>query len=106
MFDWCRLSGRLFLCVLVLTARALSQTVPATTVQGTVYRADDTPAQGTLLISWSDFTTAAGQAISAGNTSVNLGSGGALSVALVPNAGAIPPKYSRYSAALHLDFPL
>lgn len=104
MFDRCRLSGRLFLFMLVLTARALSQTVTTTTVQDIVFRADGTPAQGTLLISWPDFTTASGQAIGAGSTSVNLGSGGALSVALVPNAGATPA--TVYTVVYQLNDPL
>ena len=91
MSEMCRLSRRLFLCLWVLTASGISQTVPMTTIQDTVYRADGSPAQGTLLISWPAFTTASGQAISAGTTSVNLGTGGTLSVALVPNSNATPP---------------
>jgi hypothetical protein len=92
MSELCRPLRRLFLCALVLLAReGLAQTVPMTTVQDTVYRADGSPAQGTLLISWPEFTTSGGQAIAAGTTSVTLGAGGALSVALVSNANATPP---------------
>lgn len=83
--------GRLFLLLsLLVTVTMLAQTPPLTTVQDTVYEADGTPAQGTLLISWPAFTTASGQAVAAGSTSVTLGTGGALSVVLVPNANATP----------------
>jgi len=72
---------------LVLTAAVSSAQTPATsTVSDTVYRADGTLAGGTLLISWPTFSTSTGQAVAAGKKSVTLGPGGALSVALVPNA--------------------
>ncbi len=61
-----------------------------TTISDTVYLADGTAAQGTLLISWPGFVTADGVSVAAGSTSVMLGAGGALNVALVPNAGATP----------------
>jgi len=106
MSEMCRPLRRLFLCVLVLLVPGgLAQTVPMTTVQDTVYRADGTPAQGTLLISWPAFTTAGGEAIAAGTTSVNLGAGGALSVALAPNASATPAN-SLYTVVYQLDDPL
>jgi hypothetical protein len=76
--------------------------VVTTAVQDTVYRADGTPAGGTVVVSWPTFTTAAGQAVAAGNTSAAIGSNGALSVALAPNAGATPTG-SYYTAVLHLD---
>ncbi len=72
-------------------AAAKGQTSPSTTtVQDVVYRADGTPAQGTLLITWPAFTTTDGIAIAAGTSSVTLGSNGALSVELVPNLNATP----------------
>jgi len=82
---------RLFLLLLpVLAALAVSaQTLPTTTIRDTVYRGDGAPAGGTLLISWPEFTIAGG-AVAAGNTSATLGTGGALSVGLVPNANATP----------------
>jgi hypothetical protein len=91
----CRPSGRLFyllLAVMVLFgAAAKGQTSPSTTtVQDVVYRADGTPAQGTLLITWPAFTTTDGIAIAAGTSSVTLGANGALSVELVPNLNATP----------------
>jgi trimeric autotransporter adhesin len=105
MSEMGRLLRRLFLCLLVLIAQAMAQTVPMTTVQDTVYRADGSPAQGTLLISWPEFTTSGGQAISAGTTSTSLGAGGALSVALVPNANATPST-TVYTVVYQLDDPL
>lgn len=88
MFDARRPSGWLFLLLLALAASA--QTLPTTTISDTVYRADGTPAGGTLLISWPEFITAAQGAVAAGNTSVTLGPEGALSVGLVSNANATP----------------
>ncbi len=79
--------GRLFL--LLLPVLVAGQTLPTTTISDTVYRGDGSPAQGTLLISWPEFSTTGGP-VAAGNTSVTLGVGGALSVGLVPNVNAIP----------------
>jgi hypothetical protein len=100
----CRRQGRLFcllLCVLVgLTSQA--QSPATTTISDTVYRADGTPAAGTLLISWPTFSTAGGQAVASGTKSVTLGTGGALSVALVPNTGAGPAN-TFYSVVYQLS---
>jgi hypothetical protein len=60
---------------------------PLTTVSDTVYRADGTPAQGTLVITWPAFLTASGTAIAAGTKNVTLGTSGQLSTGLVPNVG-------------------
>jgi hypothetical protein len=91
MSEVCRPWRRLFLLALVLVGTSgLSQTVPMTTVQDTVYRADGSPAEGTLIISWPAFTTSGGEAIAAGTASVNLGTGGALAVSLTPNVNATP----------------
>ena len=76
--------------------------VATTTIQDTVYRADGTPAGGTVVVSWPTFTTAAGQAVGAGNTSATIGPNGALSLALAPNAEATPTG-SYYTAVLHLN---
>jgi hypothetical protein len=73
-----------------------------TTVSDTVYTATGTPASGTVVVSWGDFTTAGGEAVAAGNTSVTLGTGGALSIALAPNAGATPMG-SYYTAIFHFS---
>jgi hypothetical protein len=61
-----------------------------TTIADTVYTANGTPAQGILIITWPAFETASGTAVAGGSTSVTLGTNGALSVALEPNAGATP----------------
>ena len=72
-------------------AGPVPQNNPATTtVADTVYRADGIAAQGNLIITWPSFTTASGTAVGSGSTNVKLGANGALSVGLVPNAGATP----------------
>ncbi len=76
--------------------------VPTTTVADTVYSANGTPAGGSVLVSWSAFTTAGGQAVPAGSTSVTIGAGGRLSILLAPNAGA-SPMGSYYTAIFHLS---
>jgi len=86
---------------LMVSGAAVAQ-VSTTTVSDTLYHADGTPAQGTLLISWPQFTTASGAAVSAGSTTVTLNSGGGLSVALAPNAGS-DPIGSYYTVVYHLD---
>ena len=79
-----------------------SAQVVTTTVADTVYSASGTPASGTVLVSWSSFTTAGGQAVPAGSTAVTIGAGGQLSIALAPNAGA-SPMGSYYTAIFHLS---
>ncbi|HEY1677884.1 MAG TPA: hypothetical protein VGG04_09275, partial [Candidatus Sulfotelmatobacter sp.] len=96
----CRPMGRLFYWALALAALGfglpasgarLPQSGPATTtVADTVYLADGSPASGILIITWPAFVTSDGTAVAAGNISVTLGTNGALSVGLVPNAGATP----------------
>jgi len=72
-------------------ATPVPQGGPATTtVADTVYMADGSTAQGNLIITWPAFLTASGAAVAAGTTNTALGTGGALSVALVSNAGATP----------------
>lgn len=82
---------------------ARAQSSPATTViSDTVFRADGTPAQGVLLISWGPFTTAAGVPVAAGNLSTTLGTSGALQVSLIANAGATPAS-AYYGVTYQLD---
>src|SRR5579872_4954798 len=103
MFDARRPMGWLFYLLPVLLASVVcAQTLPTTTISDTVYRADGTPAGGTLLISWPEFTTAALGAVAAGNTSVTLGAGGSLSVGLVSNANATPAN-TIYTVVYQLD---
>jgi hypothetical protein len=94
------LSGILLaLCALALPAPA--QTFTTTAVQGTVYAAGGKPVSGTLQLTWPAFTTAAGQAVAAGRTSVTIGSDGFFSVNLAPNIGAMPAGL-YYTAIYHL----
>ncbi len=76
--------------------------VTTTTVADTVYHADGTAAGGTVIVSWQAFTTMVGSAVPGGNLSVPIGAGGALNVALVPNAGANPVG-SYYTVVYHLN---
>lgn len=72
-------------------AAPVPQSGPATTtIADTVYLADGSKAQGNLIITWPAFLTANGTAVAGGTTTASLGANGALSVALVPNAGATP----------------
>lgn len=108
MLDTCRWKQRLFYFLLVIaTALATAGTIQAaspatTTVQDTIYRGDGAPAGGTLLIFWPAFTTAQGVPVAAGTLSVALGPQGALSVDLVPTAGATPAG-TLYSVTYRLD---
>jgi hypothetical protein len=88
--------------VMAILVRVACAQVATTTVSDTVYRADGTAAGGTVLVSWSAFTTAAGSTVATGTTSVTIGTGGLLTVALAPNAGATPMG-SYYTAVFHLD---
>jgi hypothetical protein len=76
--------------------------IATTQLSDTVHRADGTAASGTVLVSWPTFTTASGASVAAGNTSVTLGTGGTLSLQLVPNAGSTPMG-SYYTVVYHLD---
>ena len=76
--------------------------IATTQVTDTVYRADGTPAAGTVIVSWGAFTTAIGQSVPSGTTSAAIGSNGALSVQLAPNAGSTPMG-TYYTAVYHLD---
>jgi hypothetical protein len=73
------------------SASPAPQSGPAlTSVIDTVYRADGTPAQGILIITWPAFVTATGTAVAPGSLNVTLGTNGALNAALESNAGATP----------------
>jgi len=93
LFDSRRLTGRLFyLLVAFLAAYGTARALPpvTTTVSDVVYRADGSAASGTLLISWPQFNTSDGKAVAAGTMNLSIASGGAVNVALAPNAGASP----------------
>ncbi len=88
--------------LLAVTAVSATAQIATTSVTDTVYRADGTAAKGTVLVSWQAFTTALGQSVPSGSASATILSGGAMSIALVPNAGATPMG-SYYTAVYHLD---
>lgn len=98
MFQTRRPAGRIVYLVLAvmigatgIRLHAAPQSGPAlTSVIDTVYRADGSEAQGTLVITWPAFVGASGAAVAAGSLNVTLGSNGALNVALATNAGATP----------------
>ena len=98
---WRAALGVLAIAVAILPPHMTAQ-IQTTTVQGTVYRADGTPAAGTLLLSWPAFTTPQNQAVAAGNTSAPIGSDGFVSVKLTPNAAALPTG-TYYTAVYHLN---
>jgi hypothetical protein len=102
---------------------AHAQAMSTTTVQGTLYMANGQSGSGTLMVSWPSFTTAGGQAMVAGNTTVAVGSYGFVNVKLTPNVGASPAglyytavfhlsngttttQYSEFSTALFINLPL
>src|SRR5919204_607217 len=94
---------RLFCLLLVMAATGAKADPPAmTTISDTLYRANGTPAHGTLLISWSAFTTADNKPVAAGSLTVAVGSSGHVNLALVPNVGATPAG-SYYKVVLKLD---
>lgn len=70
--------------------RASTASVSTTTVQGTVYLANDEPGSGMLHVSWPAFTTAVGQAVVADSTDVTIAQDGFVSVNLAPIPGSIP----------------
>ncbi len=91
----------MLLAVLLWPVMAMAQ-VTTTTLTDTIYHADGTIAGGLVLVSWPAFTTAAGQAVPGGSTSVTIGAGGALRISLAPNQGATPAG-TFYTAVYHLD---
>ena len=92
----------IWLVGLLLPVEMWAQSVPTTTVQGTVYLAGGAPGSGTVLVSWPAFTTAANQQVAAGKTSVTIGSDGFLSVNLAANLGSNPAGL-YYTAVFHLS---
>ena len=81
---------------------ARGNTPAMTTISDVLYRADGSPARGTLLISWPAFTTADDEAVAAGNMDLALGANGEVQVELAPNAGASPAG-TYYKVVLRLE---
>ncbi len=88
--------------VAIMPVSAQVAQISTTTVTDTIYLADGSTAAGTVIVSWPAFTTAAGQAVPAGTTSATIGTGGTLTMQLVPNAGSTPMG-SYYTAVYHLS---
>ena len=61
-----------------------------TQITDTVYYANGSKAQGTLLISWPAFTTAGQNTVAAGSTAVQLGPDGLFTASLAPTTGSTP----------------
>src|SRR5271165_4561601 len=59
-------------------------------ISDTVYRADGSPAQGKVLLTWQAFTTAAGQSVTPGSLLVTLDANGGFNASVAPNTGANP----------------
>ena len=91
-----------WMLLVVLVTPFIHSQITTTTVQGVVYRADGTPATGTLIVTWSAFSTANNQAVAAGSKSVSIGQDGFVSINLAPNAEASPAG-SYYTAIYHLN---
>jgi hypothetical protein len=87
---------------IVLGVAARAQAISTTTVQGTVYLANGQPGSGTLVVSWPSFTTAIGQLVVAGKTTVTIAPDGFVSVNLAPNQGASPAGL-YYTAVYYLS---
>lgn len=97
-----KIKGWVLVSMLFAVTITAAAQIATTTVTDTVYRADGTPASGTVVVTWQAFTTSLGQSVPAGTASAVIASNGAMSIALVPNAGATPMG-SYYTAAYHLD---
>ncbi len=70
-------SGAMTVMKVAAVAQATSgSTIATTQVTDTIYRADGTPATGTVIVSWQAFTTAIGQAVPSGSTSATITAGG------------------------------
>ena len=100
--DKCWWRGMLWLTGLLLLMPMRGLAVQTTNVQGTVYRADGSVAQGTMLVSWQGFTAVDGSAVAAGNMTVTIAPDGSVNMALAPNAGA-NPQGSYYTVVYHMN---
>jgi len=89
------------LCLLGMAQLVGAQAVTTTTVQGTVYGASGQTGAGTLNVSWPAFTTASGQAVTAGAMNLTIGADGFVSVNLAPNQGSTPAGL-YYTAIYHM----
>jgi hypothetical protein len=97
-----RLAWVLVPALVALALHAYAQAPVTTVVSSVVYRADGTPASGTVVLSWPAFNTADDRAIAAGSMTLAIGPGGVLTVALAPTADATPSG-TFYRVVLKLD---
>lgn len=97
-----KMKGWVLVSMLFAVTITAAAQIATTTVTDTIYRADGSAATGTVVVTWQTFTTPLGQSVPAGTASAVIASNGAMSIALVPNAGATPMG-SYYTAAYHLD---
>lgn len=86
----------------IFSASVIHAQITTTAVQGVIYRADGTPATGTLIVTWPAFSTVNSQAVAAGSTTASIGPDGFISLNLAPNAGASPAG-SYYTTIYHLN---
>ena len=100
--DKCWWRGMLLLAGLLLLVPMRGLAIQTTNVQGIVYRADGSLAQGTMLVSWPAFTAADGSTVAAGNTTVTIAPDGSVSMALAPNVGA-NPQGTYYTVVYHMN---
>jgi hypothetical protein len=73
-----------------------------TMVQDTLYRADGSAAHGTIAIRWIGFSTSAGEAVAAGETTFTTDANGGIVIPLIPNTGSTPFG-SYYKVVIKLD---
>jgi hypothetical protein len=88
------------LAAAALLAEAAWATPPLTTVQDQLFRANGTPVNGTLIVSWPAFTASDNSNIPANVMRVNI-SGGILRVQLVPTTTALTT--ARYTVQYLID---
>ncbi len=107
--EWLRAGGRLGVLTIVmgllgmsLASAVMAQGVSTTTVLGTVYLANGQPGSGTVVVSWPSFTTASGQLVVAGSTTLAIAPDGFVSVNLAPNQGSTPAG-QYYTAVYYLS---
>jgi hypothetical protein len=94
--------ARLFSCLLMFGMAAYAAEPAKTVVSDTIYRADGSPASGTMVISWPAFVTADGKPVAAGSMNIKIGHDGAVNIPLVPTQGATPSG-TYYKVVLNLD---
>jgi hypothetical protein len=100
-FRWLALNLGFAMMLTIFPYQSRAQ-ISTTTVQGTIYRADGSAAQGTVMVSWPAFSTATNQAVAAGSITANIGVDGFLTLNLAPNQGAYPDG-TYYTAIYHLS---